>query len=292
MIYSQIVKEDRGSEEMETFHFAIVCVILSAIALSSCPCHAITNVNTGFECSEADGSATENAFQTNLKNLLDTLVVKVPVSNGFYKTETGKKSNKLYGLVQCRGDMSAGDCANCTKNAVAAALKECPKSKQVWTWFTWCFLRYSDQSFFGIMDQTSAAITNDTDFDDPYVVSKGLDFMGGLASTAPNQPHMFQKAVLDVGKSGKRYGMAQCTLDINRADCGKCLDSQLTLFRTIIGNKRGWETYGSSCFMWYHDYLFYFNISTPASEGTRRPSSHIGVTISVIIGMLALLAVV
>ncbi|KAG6695122.1 hypothetical protein I3842_09G080300 [Carya illinoinensis] len=277
---------------METFHFAIVCFILSALALSSCPCHGITNVNTSLQCSEADGSATENAFQTNLENLLDTLVVKVPVSNGFYKTETGKKSDKLYGLVQCRGDMSAADCANCTKNAAAAALKECPKSKQVCAWFTWCFLRYSNQSFFGIMDETSVAITNNTDFDDPSVVSKGIYFMGGLASTAPNQPHMFQKAVLDVGQSGKRYGMAQCTLDINRADCGKCLDSQLALFRTIIGNKRGWETYGSSCFMWYHDYLFYFNISPPASEGARRPSSLIGVTSGVIIGMLALLAVV
>lgn len=48
------------------------------------------------------------------------------------------------------------------------------------------------------------AIINDTDLDDPYSVSKGLTFMDGLASTTPYQPHMFQKAVLDVGKRGKR----------------------------------------------------------------------------------------
>jgi hypothetical protein len=94
--------------------------------------------------------------------------------------------------------------------------------------------------------------------------------MGGLASTAPNQPRMFQTAVLDVGQSGKRYGMAQCSLDISRGDCGVCLDAQLASFRTTIGNKRWWETYGPSCFMWYHDYQFYFNISMSASEGDFR----------------------
>jgi hypothetical protein len=120
------------------------------------------------------------------------------------------------------------------------------------------------------MEQGSVAITNDTDFDDPNVLSKELSFMGGLASTAPNQPRMFQKAVLDVGQSGKRYGMAQCSLDISTADCGVCLDAQLALFRTTIGNKRWWEIYGPSCFMWYHDYQFYFNISTSASEGDFR----------------------
>ena len=96
--------------------------------------------------------------------------------------------------------------------------------------------------------------------------SNGLSLMSGLASTAPKQPLMFQASVMDVGQRGKRYGMAQCTRDISWTDCGKCLDAQLVTFRAIIGNKRGWEIYGSNCFMWYHDFQFYSNISTTASE--------------------------
>ncbi|KAF2303621.1 hypothetical protein GH714_020202 [Hevea brasiliensis] len=61
------------------------------------------------------------------------------------------------------------------------------------------------------------ALTNDTNFEDSNVVSKGLNFMNELAATAPEPPLMFQTAVLDVGPSGKR---------------------------TTIGNKRGWEIYG------------------------------------------------
>ena len=67
-------------------------------------------------------------------------------------------------------------------------------------------------------------------------------------------------------KKREEVGMAQCNGDMSRDECGKCLDSQLVYFRTTIGNKRWWETYGSGCFMWYHDYQFYFNFTT-ASEG-------------------------
>ncbi|XP_010092686.2 cysteine-rich repeat secretory protein 55 [Morus notabilis] len=218
------------------------------------------------QCSEADDSAADTTFQTSLGSLLDSLLANGPLEKGFYKTKVGKKSNRVYGIVQCRGDISAHACAKCTKNSTIAALDQCPKSKEVLVWFRWCFLRYSDHDFFGVMDKTSFALSNDTDFDDSSVVSKGLDFMSGLTLTAQKQSLVFQIGVLDVGTSGKRYGMVQCNRDISRTDCGKCLQAQLSDFRTTIGNKRGWEVYGSSCFMWYHDYEFYFNISTTASE--------------------------
>lgn len=56
--------------------------------------------------------------------------------------------------------------------------------------------------------------------------------------------------------------MAQCTRDINRQDCRRCLDDQLVSFGATIGNKRRWEIYGPNCFMWYNDYQFYANVST------------------------------
>lgn len=241
------------------------------------------------ECSEADNSASENPFQANLGSLLNQLAVSGSDHNGFYTATSGKKSDKIYGLVQCRADVSASNCDNCTKQSIAAAFQYCPKSKRVKVWFTWCYLRYSDQSFFSIWDQSSAAMFNDTNFEDPSVVSQGLNFMNGVAAAAANRKQMFQVGVLDAGQSGKRYGMAQCTRDINQADCRKCLDSQLTTFRTSVGNKRGWEIYGSGCSMWYHDYQFYFNISTISNGGFQKSSSPgvaIGITMAVFVFVL------
>ncbi len=251
---------------MKTFNFTVMFLIVTKLMLSNSPCHADVNANTGQQCSEVDYSATENGFQTNLNSVLNSLLVNGALQNGFYKTTAGKKANKVYGLIQFRVDISGNSCASCTNKSITAALHDCPKSKEVWIWFTWCLLHYSTEDFFGVMVGTLVALLNETDYDDPVVFSNGLSLLSGLASTAPKQPLMFQASVMDVGQRGKRYGMAQCTRDISWTDCGKCLDAQLVTFRTIIGNKRGWEIYGSNCFMWYHDFQFYSNISTTASE--------------------------
>ncbi|GKV42315.1 hypothetical protein SLEP1_g49725 [Rubroshorea leprosula] len=125
----------------------------------------------------------------------------------------------------CRGDVSAANCADCTNQSIAVAVQDCLKSKTVKVWFTWCYLRYSDQPFFSVGDKSSAAIYNSTDSDNPTVASQGFNFLKGLAAAAANQTLMFQAGVLDVGQSGKRYGMVQCTRDISRASCSKCLDA-------------------------------------------------------------------
>ncbi|THF96388.1 hypothetical protein TEA_026380 [Camellia sinensis var. sinensis] len=94
-------------------------------------------------------------------------------------------------------------------------------------------------------------VTTDTGFDDAVVVPKGVAFMAGIASMAPNKPRMVEMSVLDVGQSGKRYRMTQCRRDLSRFDCGKCLDDQLVSFRYSVEDKRGWEIYGMSCNMWF-----------------------------------------
>ncbi|KAG6755887.1 hypothetical protein POTOM_039295 [Populus tomentosa] len=206
-------------------------------------------------------------------------------------TQTGKGANKIYGRTQCRGDISATDCAACMKNVTV--VQGCANSKDATLRFKWCFLRYSDRSFFGESDQSGMVATyNETNFEDAKVVSEGLNFTKTLASTTPNQPSMFYTAVLDVGQSGKRYGMAQCTRDLSKSDCGKCLDFQLATYLNIVGNKRNWDIHGSSCSMWYYDYQFYFNYSTPAAKGgSTRSSPHrvaIGMAFPVLVFLLVL----
>ncbi|XP_031263244.1 cysteine-rich repeat secretory protein 38-like [Pistacia vera] len=275
---------------MKMLNFNAIVLSTSILFLFR-PCHADTNAIAGTECSEADNSTSENAFQTKLNNLLNSLAAKGILQHGFHTSTEGKGSNKIYGLAQCRGDVFGPDCENCTKESIRVAENDCSQSKKVKVWFKWCFLRYSDEDFFGIWDQTSEALTNDTNFDDPSVVSRGFNFMTELAITAPKQPQLFQTSVFDAGATGKRYGMAQCTRDISRSDCSKCLDNQLMTFRTTVGNKRGWEIYGSSCSMWYHDFQFFFNISSRASEGFRISSLCSVVAVAMMVAVLKLLLI-
>ncbi|KAK7412223.1 hypothetical protein VNO78_03673 [Psophocarpus tetragonolobus] len=260
---------------MQTLYFVVPCVmiIFLVLAFPNGFCLADINMKSGSQCSQADYSDSEGTFQANLRVLLDSLASNVVENHGFYQTIVGRKANRVYSSVLCRGDISASSCSGCTLNSTRVASNDCGMSKEVIIWFRWCFLRYSNESFFGDMQQTSVAITNETDFDDPSVVSEGLPFMTGLADAAPDRSYMFLTAILNTSQGGqKRYGMAQCTRDISRIDCRRCLDAQLESFRTVIGNKRRWEIYGSNCFMWYNDYHFYSNASALLSAAWR-PSS-------------------
>ncbi|KAI6689046.1 hypothetical protein NL676_025874 [Syzygium grande] len=103
-----------------------------------------------------------------------------------------------------------------------------------------------DENFFGKVHEPLVALFNETDYEIPSVAPKGIVFMGKLTTTAPEQPWMFQVAVLDVGESGKRYGLAQCRRDISKSDCAECLDNQMATFSAMIRNKGGWQI-GSGC---------------------------------------------
>ncbi|XP_028797667.1 putative cysteine-rich receptor-like protein kinase 9 [Neltuma alba] len=278
---------------MKPIYFSLLCVLFYLLLFPSGLCFADINRQTGTLCSESDNSLNEDdGFLVNLRTTMDSLSDNVINRHGFYKTRVGsKKSNTVYGSVLCRGDISADNCSNCVLNSIKAASDDCPKSRDVSVWFRWCFLRYANQSFFGTMEETSVAVTNDTDFDEAKVVSEGLEFMGGVAESASEKSIMFETGVLDVNNVTKRYGMAQCTRDIRKEDCRRCLQAQLQNFRTGIGNKRRWEIYGVNCFMWYNDYRFYNNASILLS-GAKRQSPWKRYTIGIWVGVLAMLQMV
>lgn len=256
---------------MGSFKFVSILFLsatLLLISFSSSICCADININFGQQCSKSDNSTAQNNFNANLKKLLESLVQNGPLFKGFYATSIEENSYQIYGLVQCRGDISSINCGICIKNSSVFALFQCPESRDVVIWYTWCFLRYSTDNFIGVLGQTSVALLNETNYDDPSLVSSGVSLMNGLVSSASNQNLMFQVAVLDGGIRGRRFGMAQCTRDISGSDCFQCLNSQFDAFRTTIGNKKDWEIYGLNCFMWYHDFQFYFNFSTSEGESS------------------------
>ncbi|XP_050214764.1 cysteine-rich repeat secretory protein 55-like [Mercurialis annua] len=246
-----------------------ILILLSTLLIlfihSSC---SDTNQILGAECSGDIKANLTNDYKINFKNLMDSLATNAPSNNGFYKAESGKHSDKIYGLTQCRADLSSANCAACIKNATLH--RDCyTDSKSVTKWYSWCFLQYSNERFFGVWDPSAMAaiIVNNTNLEDPDVVSKTLNFMNDLVSTAPEQPLMFQTKVLDVGKYGKRYALAQCTRGISRQDCGKCFDDKLVNFRSKIGYKKEWQAFSSGCSMWYGDSQFYFNYTLPTHNG-------------------------
>jgi Salt stress response/antifungal len=66
-------------------------------------------------------SYTSSKIQTNINQVISDLTNKASVS-GFAMTSYGKGNDTIYGLAQCRGDVSADDCSAC----LASAAKQFP----------------------------------------------------------------------------------------------------------------------------------------------------------------------
>ncbi|KAK2393358.1 cysteine-rich receptor protein kinase [Trifolium repens] len=73
--------------------------------------------------------------------------------------------------------------------------------------------------------------------------------MSGVTVATSVNSFMFHTEVLNFNQSEKRYGLAQCTRDISRKDCRRCLDGQLDIARNGYENKKRWATFGYNCLM-------------------------------------------
>ncbi|KAK7282122.1 hypothetical protein RIF29_10680 [Crotalaria pallida] len=68
----------------------------------------------------------------------------------------------------------------------------------------------------------------------------------------------------------KRYGLVQCSRDINSSQCKQCLDAMLNKFPQCCEKKLGWQVLAPSCLMKYDDNMFY--LITAQTNETISPS--------------------
>ncbi|KAG5516566.1 hypothetical protein RHGRI_037323 [Rhododendron griersonianum] len=125
--------------------------------------------------------AANSTYHKNLNTLLSALSSNSNSSIGFYNFTAGSSSPDVaYGLFICRGDVSAAVCRDCVAYAAGDVVKQCPRSKRVTIWYDECILRYSNVSFFSILDTSFRLIlrnpqnvTNSTSFRDALGEEKG-----------------------------------------------------------------------------------------------------------------------
>ncbi|GLJ11974.1 hypothetical protein SUGI_0181290 [Cryptomeria japonica] len=87
-------------------------------------------------------------FEVNVKRVLAHLERSASESwlEAVSAGENGSP-NQVFGLFQCRGDVSRKDCQSCAHEAVVEAYKTCPGATGALVWLELCFLRYQDSNF-------------------------------------------------------------------------------------------------------------------------------------------------
>ncbi|KAL8248208.1 hypothetical protein R6Q59_005076 [Mikania micrantha] len=256
---------------MEKF---MLCALLFAMVGFGFVTHIDGFHETSPECLESNNSTMNTIYKANLKTLLDSLAKNVPLQKGFFSTSVGNGSDQVYGLAWCRADISPNLCFECLNDTITTSLRDCPGSKVLVRWYSFCSLSFSNDSLVGkLWDISSSSSYGGVGLDDPSTFSKGFSMMQSLAGSVSNQPSMFATGFVDVGSYGKRYGLGQCSRDLSKLDCEKCLEGLLTTYHKFVLNQTRWDMRGMSCGMWY-DYVRFYNdnstISNPLASGGRE----------------------
>ena len=225
-------------------------------------------------CSVGLGSLEQanDDYLSNLTVLLDSLSSKASQNYSFYKAISNNTG--IYGLFLCRGDVSQYTCQICVSYVSNYIKTRCP-GKSAIAWYNECMLRYSDINFFGV-PQTEPHVfmwnaqNNITAPEEPNFGALGL--MNNLRDKVLATEMLFKAGNMSVGNgNGFRYGLVQCTRDINSTQCGNCLQILIEKVQDCCQARTEFRIISPSCFLRYANYSLIQGASAPVLPPLPSP---------------------
>ncbi|XP_021273604.1 cysteine-rich repeat secretory protein 55 [Herrania umbratica] len=237
----------------------LLYILLLSLFLSSCRADPLGNF-----CNENTFINSTSPISGNIDRLLAEVVPKTPLT-GYIATSSGRGPDRVYGLAQCRGDVSSKDCSSCIQDAATQIRRLCPNQSDARIWYDYCFLRYSKENFIGEVD-TSFGIFyyNVENVTDPQSFNQEL---GALTNKIRSEAVMPKNEGLGKGKTKLSpfvtlYALVQCTRDLSEIDCAQCLAIAVGNFPNFCENRKGCRVLYSSCYVRYELYPFFFPIDS------------------------------
>lgn len=103
----------------------------------------------GDNCHNSTEQSLTRTYKSNLNKVLSLLSSDAIVSKGYNHTSIGDNTvDAVYGLYDCRGDVTGSFCQFCVSTAASDILQRCPNRASAVIWYNFCILRYKDCSIF------------------------------------------------------------------------------------------------------------------------------------------------
>ncbi|OMP10440.1 hypothetical protein COLO4_04503 [Corchorus olitorius] len=235
-------------------------ILLLSLYLSSCT----ADDPLGNFCNENTNINSTSQVSLNIDRLLAEVVSKTSLT-GYIAISSGKAPDKVYGLAQCRGDVSSKDCSTCIQDAAKQIRQSCPNQADARIWYDYCFLRYSTQNFIGEVDTSNGILYgNVANVTDPKSFKKQLGaLMDNIRSEAvmPNTQGL-GKAKTKLSPFVTLYALVQCTRDLSKINCAQCLAIAVENFENFCDSRKGCRVLYSSCYVRYELYPFFFPLDS------------------------------
>ncbi|XP_039123610.1 cysteine-rich receptor-like protein kinase 25 [Dioscorea cayenensis subsp. rotundata] len=208
----------------------------------------------------------------NLDNILSDLTANTPLMGGFYNTSQGEKADKLHGLALCRGDLAPqGDsCKNCLINARNNIEEDCQNKTHAIEWYEGCFIKYSNQSFFGVVDMDGRTLCGMKQ-SNHVAVNASVDMAQGLIRDAVNSSMFVGVGKVVINSSLSSFALVQCTRDLTSAGCRDCLQRGMNMVLNNCDTTKGWQYLSGSCTLRYETFPFFNTSVLPSNTSVIPP---------------------
>lgn len=204
-------------------------------------------------------------YESNVNSVLSSLVNSASLSNynNFKISLPGStQSDIVYGLFQCRGDISNSDCRDCVAHSVSQLGVVCPGSSGGALQLDGCFVKYDNISFLGVEDKAvvmkkcGPSIGYDTD-----LLTRRDALMGYLTG---------QGEYFRVGGSGNVQGVAQCVRDLSVSECQDCLAEATGKLKNECGSAAWGDMFLGKCYARYSDRGVHSRSGKPSHHHKHR----------------------
>lgn len=189
-------------------------------------------------------------YESGVNSLLTSFVNSAMFStyNNFTIPASGGAPN-LYGLFQCRGDLSTGACSRCVARAVSQLGTLCLNSCGGALQLEGCLVKYDNTSFLGEEDKTvvvkkcGPAVGYDSDG-----LTRRDAVLDYLTANSGASAGAGAGGLYRVGGSGNVQGVAQCVGDLSPSECQDCLSDAIQRLRTECGPASWGQVYLAKCY--------------------------------------------
>ncbi|XP_024517153.1 cysteine-rich receptor-like protein kinase 15 [Selaginella moellendorffii] len=278
------------------FVLAIAMIAIAALARGA---HAQftsnSTANATFSCSDAY-TFTSRQMGANIQTVLATLLDQGPAAGGFKSMSSGNLGDTVYGLIQCRGDITAQECSSCARSASQLLNSTCVRNstKGGRVYLDHCFLRYEDHFFSSTLDIVSSIANCSTPSSSLAIFQPNsktaLEF---LEIRVPQSARKYVAAVAGIESAAPAYALGQCVPDLSAADCAACLAAAENVIASTCRGGGGGVCYYASCTLFFQGSKFFQGIAENAtlpsgSKGKKTLGLAIGIPIAGVAALLLL----
>ncbi|KAK9060081.1 hypothetical protein SSX86_020785 [Deinandra increscens subsp. villosa] len=221
-------------------------LLLSLIMFSVSSVLSVSTANSTIyiQCSQLNFTST-TPYESNVDSLFTSLIDSASLYN-FNKFESSPQNDGVYGLFQCRGDLSSPNCKDCVVNAVSQLKTTCPMSTGGQIQLDGCFVKYDNTTFFGAQEKTEVCKRCGPSIGYNSDVLNRVD--EALAYLVGGNGQYFRG-----GSFGSIQGVAQCVQDLSLSDCQDCLSEACGRLRTECETSTWGDMYLGKCYIRYAD---------------------------------------